>query len=351
MKMFAAKIPAIDAAGLHRFLAEKGLLDKTRSVAREGGFVFFPVNKMGAVAKKNAEKKFGAKFVRKKLAARGKPHRSLKEYLSGRLSKKEFSLLVSSFDSLGDIAIIEIPKGLEKKEKIIAQAILELNRNFRTVCKKTAAHSGEFRVEPVKVVAGKKSLTAAYREAGCVFEISLGKVFFSPRLSTERLRIAGQIKKGEVVGALFAGVGPFPIVFAKNSPMEKAFAVELNPEAVKNLKENLRQNKVEGKIEVLEGDVRKIVPQKLAGLCDRVVMPLPKGGEHFLREAIGCIKPLGGIVHFYDFVDKKDMFSKTIGKIKSAARECGRAATILGKKKVRDFSPQTVQVVIDFLVK
>lgn len=279
-----------------------------------------------------------------------KKPRSLKEALKGKLTKKEMNYLVRAFDTLGDIAVIEIRPELEKKEKLIGETLLSLHKNIKTVCKKTAAHKGVYRAEPVKIIAGKKSLTATYRESGCIFKIKVGKVYFSPRLSAERLRIANEIKKGEVVGALFAGVGPFPIVFAKNSEIEKAYAVELNPAAFELLEENIELNKVKDKVIAIKGDVRKVVPKMLRGKCNRVVMPLPKGGESFLKEAIICLRPSGGVVHFYQFVDIEDPFKEPIEKVKKAARRLNKKIRILKKKRVRSYAPDTIQVVVDFYV-
>ncbi len=276
---------------------------------------------------------------------------NLKQALAGKLSKRESEKLRASFDTLGNIAIIEIPKELEKKQKIIGNALLRLNKNIKTVCKKTGAHKGKYRIEPVKIIAGEKNLLATYRESACTFQIPLGKVFFSPRLGTERLRIAREIKSGEVVGAFFAGVGPFPIVFARNSPMKKAIAIELNPTAVKWMQKNIILNKVSGRVEAVKGDVKKIVPRKFKGAFDRVVMPLPKGAESFLREAILSIRPQGGIVHFYAFVPASDPFSEPIKKISAAAKKLKKKVKVLFKRQVRTFSKETIQVVIDFWVK
>ncbi len=276
--------------------------------------------------------------------------RNLKEALHGKLSKKEFEFLKTSFDTLGDIAIIEIPKELEKKKKIIGEALLSVQNSIKTVCMKIGAHKGKYRIEPVKIIAGEKNLVATYKESGCIFRIPLGKVFFSPRLGTERLRIARGIKSGEIVGAFFAGVGPFPVVFAKNSPMERAVAIELNPVAVKWMEKNIELNKVQAKVEAIKGDVKKIVPSKFKGAFDRVVMPLPKGAENFLREAMLSIKPRGGIIHFYAFVPSADPFSGSIKKINEVAKKLERKVKLLFKRQVRTFSKETVQVVIDFRV-
>lgn len=280
-----------------------------------------------------------------------KKPRNLKEALKGRLSRKEMEKLITSFDSVGNIAVIQIPKELERKAGLIGKTLLSLNRQFETVCMVKGEHSGRFRVQPVKVIAGKRNKKALYRESGCRFLVHLGKVFFSPRLSTERGRIANLIKKGEVVGAFFAGVGPFPIVFARQGRMKKAYAIELNPEAYKGLIHNISLNKCGNRVEAILGDVKKVVPERLLGKCDRIVMPLPKGGGSFLREAMLALRPGGGVVHFYRLVERKEGAKKPLEEIRAAAGELGFGVKILRKKRVRSFSASMEQVVIDFWAK
>ncbi|MBN2127267.1 MAG: class I SAM-dependent methyltransferase family protein [Candidatus Diapherotrites archaeon] len=279
-----------------------------------------------------------------------KKPRNLRDALKEKLNEKEMQLLQTSFDSFGNTAVIEIPDELLKKEKLIGEALLSINKHFQAVYRKKGKTEGEFRVLPLKLIAGKPLKKAEYRESNALFRISLGKVFFSPRLSTERLRISKKIKKNEVIGALFAGVGPFPIVFAKNSEMSKAYAVELNPQAVKDMEENIKLNKCSEKIIPIEGDVNKVVPMQLKGLCDRVVMPIPKTGNTFLNSAIDCLKKKGGVIHFYFFGSKEKPFDNALKEIDSAIKEKNKKKRILFKKIVRPFSPTTVQVVIDFKV-
>ncbi|MBS3061973.1 MAG: hypothetical protein J4215_05315 [Candidatus Diapherotrites archaeon] len=282
---------------------------------------------------------------------KGSRPQSLKERLKGILTPKEFEYLVSSFDSLGNVAIIEIPDELVKKEKKIGQALLETNPRFETIAKKAGAHKGRFRAEPLKVIAGKKRLLATYRESGCVFQIHLGKVFFSPRLGTERLRISKLIQAGETIGTLFAGVGPFPIVFAKNSLMKKAVAIELNPIAVKDMEFNIAANKVGEKVVPVLGDVNRIVPKKFKGAFDRITMPMPRGSEDFLDAALFGANPAGCVIHFYAFAPASDPFSALEKLITKKAKEHGFSVVFLEKKKVRSFSKEILQAVIDFSVK
>ncbi|MDO8625000.1 MAG: class I SAM-dependent methyltransferase family protein [Candidatus Diapherotrites archaeon] len=276
---------------------------------------------------------------------------TLKERLRSQLSDSQLDVLVSGFDSVGNVVIIEVPDELKKKEKLIGETVLAMNPHFQTVAKKIGAHKGKYRVEPLKVIAGKKNLVADYRESGCRFRVSLGKVFFSPRLGTERLRIARLIQPDETVGAFFAGVGPFPIVFAKNSPMKQAIAIELNPVAVKDMKYNIALNKVSGRVQPVQGDVNKIVPKKFAGAFDRIVMPLPKGSVDFLDAAFAGANPRGCVIHFYAFVPAADPFSQVAELIAQKAAVHGFSCRVLLARQVRTFSKEIVQAVLDVEVK
>lgn len=350
MPVLAMKVERKLASKLHAFLKENGFLVTGLEPLSDESNVFFPVKGISKKDKKFVQKKLSVQFVKKTFKKKTSLKKSFKEVLSQKLSKKDLALANRAFDLVGNIAIVEIPKELKGKEKIIGASLLQAHKNIETVCVKKGAHSGVFRVEPVKVIAGRRNLVATYKESGCTFKVSLGKVFFSPRLAAERLRVSKQVKPGEVVAALFAGVGPFPIVLAKKTNLAKAYAVELNPVAVSDLQENISKNHVEGKVIPLLGDVKKIVPRQLAGKCDRVLMPLPKGAEEFLHEAFLCLKPSGGIVHFYGFAQRVDLFSPTIMLVNECAKKESKKVKILHKSKLRSYSPETAQIVIDFEV-
>jgi tRNA (guanine37-N1)-methyltransferase len=278
-----------------------------------------------------------------------KKPKNLKEALKKKLSKKEFDFAPKAFDSFGNIAIIEIPKELEKKKKLICDTLLEIQPRFETICSIESNHEGKFRVQKVKVISGKKQLTAIYKESNCTFKIPLGKVFFSPRLGNERLRISKEIKQNETIGTWFSGVGPYPIIFAKNSKMKQAIAIELNPIAHKFAIENYELNKIEkkfgkDKIIFIKGDVKKEY-NKFEKYFDRIAMPLPHTGYQFLKEAFFCIKPKGTI-YFYEIVEKGNL-ELPIKQINEAAKQQKRKIKIIRKATVRQFSPSKEQVVFD----
>ncbi|MFH1225021.1 MAG: class I SAM-dependent methyltransferase family protein [Candidatus Diapherotrites archaeon] len=353
MKCTGIKVPKKDAQHMHNYLSAQGLLQRGCAPVRMSKHVIFPlVSKPNTAQRRElgkmlrGMKKFA--LAKHEFASRNEKPRSLKEALQGRLKKAELGALSRAFDALGNIAVIEVPKGLVKKETQVAQALMLVNPQVKTVLKKTTARRGEFRVQGLKVIGGEKNFRANYAEHGCKFVVDLDKVFFTPRLGTERGRIAKLIKPGETVSVLFAGAGPYAIVFAKHAKPEKVFAVELNPHAVENMKDNIRLNHVQNLVVPIEGDVRKIAPVLLRCTSDRVVMPLPKNAGDFLGEALECLKKKGGVVHFYHFGEAKEPFAEAVALVKKACRGAGRKCRILRKAKCRSYSPDTVQAVVDF---
>lgn len=279
---------------------------------------------------------------------------NLKEALQEKLPAKLKQFAPKGFDSFGDIAVIEIPKQLASKKSLIGKTLLEVQPRFVTVCSIESNHVGKFRVQKVKVIAGKKNTIATYKEYGCTFLVPLGKAFFSPRLGGERERISKLIQESEVVGCWFSGVAPYPIVFAKHSKLKQAIAIELNPSAHKFAKENVELNKVnkgckkgEERIILVKGDVTKVY-KKYKSKFDRIAMPLPHTGYQFLKEAFFSIKR-NGIIHFYEIIHKGD-FATPESQISAEAKKAKRSIEIIYKNKVREFSPTKEQVVFDIKV-
>ena len=93
---------------------------------------------------------------------------------------------------------------------------MAVHKSVKTVFVQTSPISGDFRVRELKLVAGENKTIAKYKESGCVFAVDVEKCYFSPRLSHERSRIARLVNNGETVVNMFAGVGCFSIIIAKN---------------------------------------------------------------------------------------------------------------------------------------
>jgi tRNA (guanine37-N1)-methyltransferase len=187
-----------------------------------------------------------------------------------------------------------------------------------------------------------------HKEYGCQYYVDVAKAYFSPRLSYEHNRVASLVQNGETVIDLFAGVGPFAILIAKIHKNVKVYAVDANPDAVKFLERNIRLNRVEDKVYPILGDAKHAVEEKLFGIADRVIMNLPEKALEFVNASCKAIKPIGGIVHFYSFVNASDSLENMKGRFTDAVEDSGRKVEqILSSKLVRATAPYEWQAVLD----
>lgn len=182
------------------------------------------------------------------------------------------------------------------------------------IFEKTGMIQGKERLPELKSIIGKGSLTL-YRENGCAFYVDVKKVFFSPRMSNERLRVIGKIREGEKVLDMFCGVGPFAIPAAKKAM--KVSAIDINKDAISLLKKNIKLNKISN-IDVYCGDSNKIT-EKMDAKFDRVIMNFPLYAYKFLDTAVKKCNDSAAI-HLYSFV--KD--GKTASIKKDIKEKCGR---------------------------
>jgi len=272
---------------------------------------------------------------------------NLKEALKGKISDKELENLPRAFDMIGSIAIAEIPDSLRKKSKLIAQTLLSMHKNIRTVLNKAGKFKGRLRTRKLKFLAGVNTRETEYVENGCRFRFNVETSYFSPRLSNDRLEIAKQVKKGEKVLVMFSGVAPYPIVIAKNSKAKEVYAIELNRIASKYALENVRLNKVSERVHIIQGDVRRKIPElkRKKIIFDRIVMARPQLKDDFLKDA-KKVSRKGTIIHLHDFLFEEQMPHVAIGKIKKAFPK----ARILGWKKAGDIGVRKYRVRVDFAV-
>ncbi|CAD5244228.1 tRNA (guanine(37)-N1)-methyltransferase Trm5b [Thermococcus camini] len=329
--MLAVKVPKREAEKVRRKLIELGLLAKGYAVRREGEFVLFPVT----------EPVEGFELIEADFERLERRPHSYREVVE--VPENVRPLLPSSFDIIGDVAIIELPEELMSYGKVIGEAILKVHRHIKAVFAKGSKVSGEYRVRELVHLAGRRRTETLHRENGIRLKLDVARVYFSPRLATERMRIFEKTRPGEIIFDMFAGVGPYAVLLAKKAKL--VFACDINPWAIRYLEENIRLNKANNVVPIL-GDVRKIAGKLEA---DRVIMNLPKFADRFLREAMLSVKP-GGIVHYYGFAPEEDLFSEHEAKIKAAAKELGFTVKFLEKRKVRPYAPRQFNIAIDFKV-
>lgn len=275
--------------------------------------------------------------------------RTLREALEGRLPSQLLKKLPHSMDVIGHVAIVDIPLELEEYKRLIGEAVLEANRNVRTVLAKAGAVNGELRLREFKIIAGTGETETVYKEHGCVYFLDPTRVYFSPRLSQERWRIAQQVRGGEVVVDMFAGVGPFSIQIAKRHPNVEVYAVDVNPSAIQYLRRNAAANKV-GNVFPILGDAREAIEESLVGGADRVIMNLPERAIEFIDVACKALKSSGGVIHYYGFEAEPNALEKAEERLNKAISRTERTVNVLESRLVRPTAPHEWQVAVDILV-
>src|SRR3989344_2623794 len=255
-----------------------------------------------------------------------------------------------SFNILGNIAIVNFSdKTKLKDKKTFAKKILKENSNIKTVLEKSGKFSGRLRKMKTKYLAGEKNKEVLYKENNCVFRFNIDTTYFSPRLSNERKEIASLIKKNDEVLVMFAGVGPYSICIAKNSGA-KVYSNEINREANKYAELNIKLNKVRDKVELISGDITKVV-KELENKKQKfsvIVMPRPKLKDSFLKEAFMLSKK-GTRIFYYDFCTE-DEIQDIVHKVVSRATESKKKIKISGIKKAGEIGARRYRVRIDFTV-
>jgi len=252
--MLTVKVPLRKAEKLKNYLLDKCLFNKEYEISKDKDFIYFPINE-----KKDLKKKFPfIEFVVKELKETHKL--TINELLKDKLTKEELILVPSAFDTVGDIIILEIKPELKKKENIVAEAFLKLNKSIKTVAKKEGIHKGIYRVQKLKVLAGISKKETVYKENNVKIKLDVENVYFSPRLSSERKRIMNLIKPDESILVMFSGCGPYPLVLSKNTGAKEIYGVEINPIAHKYALENLKLNKLNN-VYFYCGDVKDILPK------------------------------------------------------------------------------------------
>jgi len=260
--------------------------------------------------------------------------------------------VVKSFDVVGDIAVIKVPPspGLMEGRFKLAERLLEELGRVRVVLRQASPHEGDYRLRRLEWLAGEPRTLTTHNEHGCSFKVDLAKVYFTPRLSYERLRVAKLAREGEVAFNMFAGVGCFSIMLAKLKRVE-VVSVDLNLDAARLMAENVKINKVHSLVHVIHGDSRLLGSAGEGGWADRVLMPLPLKSLDFLDAAVHAAK-LGGVIHFYG--EHRGLKAEAVEgvwlRVERKAKEMGVKLRLLSGRVVREVAPRTFQVALDLAI-
>jgi tRNA (guanine37-N1)-methyltransferase len=255
-EQWACRVPVTRGEETRQQLAQDGILDQTLKPHVEGGYLLLPIIKEGTER---------ALFV-----------------------VREHRTEMPRHELIGGIAI------MLDHDPTAAEELLRSRPSLHTVLFPVSDVEGDYRTRRFEVLAGESTTRTTYIEYGNRFLIDLSLAYFSARLSTERQRIVAQMREGESVLDMFAGIGPFAISLASKAAL--VVAVDINPGAVQLMEQNARLNRIHRILPFLADASRigDIIPWKF----DRVIMNHPFGSLSFLSEAFQLCRP-GGTIHCY----------------------------------------------------
>jgi tRNA (guanine37-N1)-methyltransferase len=320
------KVSRRNGEKIRKALVEYGLFDRCRKIFSDESHVYLPVLEI--------DEKSAAK-----LGSIGQFELVYFCFLPEEriISPEDLLGFRPSFEVVGDIAMVE-----DHDAERVAAALMSTNKSIKTVIAPISDVEGEFRTRRFRHVAGEARTVTLHRENGLRYRVDLEGAYFTPRLGTERQRIAGLVSPGDVVLDMFAGVGPFSLLLAKKGA--KVIAMDKNPVAVKYLRENALLNKV-NRIEILEGDAAELA-LRYENQADHVIMNLPHSACEFLIPAMRAAKS-EGMVHYYCIAPDDDLY-RDVALIKKAAEDMDVGVEVLYKEIVRSYAPHRSNVVIDF---
>jgi tRNA (guanine37-N1)-methyltransferase len=268
----------------------------------------------------------------------------------GHLDAQQVARLTKGIDIIGDIAILKVPNEFQGEKRHIAESLLDLAPNLRVVLEQIAPVSSQFRVRKLQCLAGEYRTETVHSEFGCRYRVNVETTYFSPRLSSERKRIADLVSRGECVVNFFAGVGSFSIMIARHSRPSTVYSFDINAAAVRYHSINNALNRVRDSIDVICGDANRLVAASLVGRADRVLLPLPELAFESLPIAKNALRNESGMVHCYVFVDsnrRSEAGRHALSEISPALGWLGVATGDVEAHVVRSVGPCRYQVCLD----
>jgi len=255
------------------------------------------------------------------------------------------------FDIIGDLAVIKKGNLSEEDYYIVGNTII--NSGYaRSVYLQTSPHSGLERTRVLKWLAGEKRTITFHKENNYLLKVDIEKVFFTPRLHAEHLRIGKLVKPNEYVFNMFSGVGAFSIAIAVYAKPELIISSDINEYATKLTLENAHINKVSSLIEVIRSD-SGFLSEGFNNMFDRILMPLPLLAKAYLPQAIKALKREGWI-HVYDVYygkNKRDAIKLALYDYMHLMKKLDILHYHLDGRIVGSIAPHRYRVVIDIFIK
>lgn len=331
MKSLAAVVPKGEGEEARRRLDEAGVLRRDRRIRERDGFLLIPLTERVSE---------GYPIETVELPAQGVRPRNYRQTVA---VPDEFrSLLPRSYDVIGHVVVIRLADELRPFASEIGAGLLRFHEGAETVAVDEGVQ-GPYRQRGIRVVAGKEDTRTLHKEFGLTLALDPAKVHFSPRMATERRRVAKAIQAPEVVVDAFSGVGPFAL-HACRAGARRVYAVDANPEAVAFLRENVRRNRADAVVP-LAGPIEEVLPDFEP--ADRFILDYPWEPLPYVPLAAGALKE-NGVLHYYEILDRTEREERF--ETLEATLPKGRTLEVQAVREVRGYSPTQVHYAFDLRI-
>lgn len=323
------RVPRSQAEATRRRLLELDVLRIDLAVAKDGDDIVFPVVDTCGPQLPLVQHDFEPRAVRP--AA----YQDLLRWPDGLKA-----LAPRAFDQIGDLILVKVPRELEGHTKDLGRALLDFHPGARAAFQDRGVKD-EFRVRDLVRIAGAGEPLTQVNENKARLWVDPSKAYYSPRLASERARVAALVRTGERVIDLFGGVAPFGVQAALAGATVDS--VDLNPAAIELARRNVTLNGVEGRVRLHLGDARAVAATLAP--ADRVVMNLPHGAKDFLDVAARIAKPRATL-HYHEILAPERADARARAVADELARR-GWPCKPRGHRVVRNYSPQEAHIAFD----
>ena len=340
-KIKGLQVELKDAEKIRKYLQKEKLLRQDLLIQKDKRYIYFPIKKQTGNLKRYEIVNLEFKIREKRLV-------SYKEILAIPDNLKH--ILPSSYDVVGDIALVKLSDELLEYREKTGEAILKANKNIKTVCLIQPV-KGELRTRELEIIAGLRNTKTLHKEYGLKYYVDIDKTYFSPRLANERKRIANLVKPGETIIDMFTGVAPFSIMIARYANPKIIYCFDKNKDAIRLAYQNIKLNKVLDKIEVFCEDAVNIykVLKKTNVKADRIIMNLPFSAYQFFNNALKIINK-NCYIHYYTISEESEI-PIIIEKLKTTAKKKDIILTDFNIRKIKSYSPSEFYIGIDITAK
>jgi tRNA (guanine37-N1)-methyltransferase len=326
------RVPKMDGESVRSVLREKGLLNLDVKICPDGDCLLIPI----------LSGSYGDfPVVEAELKIQERHETDYREILDIPDELKE--QLPNSHDVIGDVLLVKLTEDLMDHKYEIGKALISVTPNIRAVMLDHGV-KGDFRIRDLEQIAGTGTSETMHREFGVRMITDPAKVYFNPRLCTERSRIASLVKEGEIIIDMFAGVAPFGTVICRTAKPSVVYSIDLNPEAEHFAKMNADLNHISNLIPIT-GDAKEVITTLPD--ADRVIMNLPQMADQFLQYALMKTK-IGGTVHLYKIIERVDFESFKEG-LAHRMEHHGLKMEVERVSELKTYSPTMSVYVLDII--